>query len=291
MPMDLPVSRELRSRVDDRINAWRVSVERVSQTQGSILAFGRRGTQPVVLKVIKDPGDEWRSGEIVDAFDGKGVVRVYEYVEGAMLLERACPGTHLVSIALNADDDRATEILVDVIGRMSPCAPAHTVPTVEAWAKGFERYVAGGSTQIPTRLVLDAHRLYTDLCCSQSQARLLHGDLHHSNVLFDSDRGWVAVDPKGVAGELEYEIGAALRNPQERPNLFTDPTVIEARAQRFAHELHLDARRILAWGFAQAVLSAIWAAEDGLVVEPNHPCIVLANAIRPTLGMEGRTQP
>ena len=42
---------------------------------------------------------------------------------------------------------------------------------------------------------------------------LLHGDLQHYNVLLDKDRGWVAIDPKGVVGELEYEVGALLRNP------------------------------------------------------------------------------
>jgi streptomycin 6-kinase len=53
------------------------------------------------------------------------------------------------------------------------------------------------------------------LCSSQRYRRLLHGDLHHGNVLHDSERGWVAIDPKGVLGEPEYEIGVALRNPIE----------------------------------------------------------------------------
>ena len=32
------------------------------------------------------------------------------------------------------------------------------------------------------------------------------------NVRFDSGRGWLAIDPKGVFGELEYEVGAVVRN-------------------------------------------------------------------------------
>jgi hypothetical protein len=31
---------------------------------------------------------------------------------------------------------------------------------------------------------------------------------------------WIAVDPKGVIGEIEYEIGASLRNPYENPEIF-----------------------------------------------------------------------
>lgn len=103
------------------------------------------------------------------------------------------------------------------------------------------------------------------------------------NVLFDSDRGWLAIDPKGVVGELEYEVGAVLRNPYEHPELFAERSTIEKRVDRVARNLNLNATRILAWGFAQAVLSAVWAVEDGFAIEPGNPWIVLANAIRPML--------
>lgn len=110
--MWLAMSRELRSRVDDRINAWRIAVDRITETDSSILAFGHRDNQPVVLKIVRDDGDEWRSGEILEAFEGKGVVRVYDYVGGAIVLERLSPGNSLVNLALNRDD-QATEILAE----------------------------------------------------------------------------------------------------------------------------------------------------------------------------------
>src|SRR5262245_24595375 len=207
---------ELRRRVEERISAWRIVVERTAETETSVLAFGRRDADPVVLKVVKNQGDEWRSGEILDAFDGKGVVRVHDYVEGGLLLERLRPGSSLASLALNGDDDRATGILTEVLAKMSPRTPGAAVPTVQDWAQGFERHAASGDAQIPRDLLLAAQRLYSELCGSQTRPRLLHGDLHHYNVLFDSHRGWLAIDPKGVIGELEYEVGAALRNPYER---------------------------------------------------------------------------
>ena len=64
----------------------------------------------------------------------------------------------------------------------------------------------------------------------------------------------VAIDPKGVVGEPEYEVGAALRNPYEYPALFTDPAPIERRVDRFTRKPHLNRDRILTWAFAQAVL-------------------------------------
>jgi streptomycin 6-kinase len=237
-----------------------------------------------VLKVLRNQGDEWRSGEMLRLFEGRGVVRVYEYVDGAVLMERLIPGDSLVEKTLNGSDDEATEILAEVIGRMSPRAIVASVPTIQDWGKGFRGYVASGDTQIARNLVADAERVFTELCASQSHPHLLHGDLHHYNVLSDVDRGWLAIDPKGVVGEVEYEVGAALRNPIERPELFVQRSIIEKRVQRFALSLNLDVRRMLAWAFAQAVLAAIWGFEDAGVVEPTNPAIALAHAMRPMLG-------
>jgi len=277
------ISTELRGRVEDRIDAWHVAVEHEIETQSSVLVFGRCRSRPVVLKVIRNHGDEWHSGDVLDAFDGNAVVRVLDRFDGAVLLERLVPGNSLVGMAVNGDDGQATGILADVIRRMHPRAITSPTPTVHDWGRGFERYATCGDCQIPKSLVDAARHVYFELCRSQSQPRLLHGDLHHSNVLLDTERGWVAIDPKGVVGELEYEVGAALRNPLESPELFTDPARIERRVDRFQRELHLDAGRILAWAFAQAVLSAIWAVEDGGAIGPDNAWIALANNVRPML--------
>ena|SRR2546425_769372 len=285
--MDAVASTQLRHRVEDRIRNWRVVVERTLETASSFMAFGRRGNQPVVLKVVKYPGDEWRAGEILDLFDGSGVVRAYEHSEGAVLMEWLTPGHCLVEIVRNGRDDEATEILGDVIDKMSPRAPLNETPTIKHWANGFERYAATGDAQIARDLVEAGQRVYVQLCGSQSRPRLLHGDVQHYNVLSDSSRGWLAIDPKGVVGELEYELGAILRNPYERRELLSEPSTIEKRIRRLSSSLHLDASRILAWAFAQAVLSAIWAFEDGVAVEPTNPSLALAQAIRPMLDARG----
>ena len=235
------------------------------------------------MKIIRNPGDEWRSGEILDAFAAHGTVRVYDHGKGALLIERLTPGTPLTSVLDTCNDEEATRILADVIARMSPRAPPDAVPGVQQWGRAFDRYRASGHIAVPTHLLLEAQRIYAELCASQVCPRLLHGDLHHSNVLFDRERGWLAIDPKGVVGELEYEVGAALRNPYERPELFTARRTIEQRVECFARALNLNPARILAWGFAQAVLSAVWAVEDGVAVAPGHGWLVLARAIRPLL--------
>lgn len=274
---------QLKQRVKEQIRAWSVIVEDTLETQSSLIVFGKRGAQPVVLKVMRQPGDEWQCGRVLHAFAGRGVVRIYEYIEGAVLLERLNPGTSLAGTALANRDEEATEILAGVIQRMSPSGESlEGFATVEDWGKGFRRYLANSDKQIPNSLVEQAWQTYTELSASQRGVRLLHGDLQHYNVLLDHDRGWLAIDPKGVVGEIEYEIGASLRNPYEKPELFTSPASIERRLKCYA-SLKIDPERVLRWGFAQAVLSAIWSLEDGFPVDATNPPIMLANVIRAIL--------
>lgn len=274
----------LAQRLDERARRWRVVVEDTFETATSLIAYGRRDDDPVVLKLVKSAGDEWHAGGVLHAFGGRGVVRVHEFVGGAVLLERLLPGHSLVDLSLRDRDEESTTVLAAVIGAMSPDASMRAAPTVREWGYGFRRYTASGDDRLPPELVFQAEESYDELVDSQSRPRLLHGDLQHSNVLFDDRRGWTAIDPKGVVGELEFEIGAALRNPIERPDVFAVPAVIERRVNHFATMLDLDADRALRWALAQVVLSAIWDIEDG-PIEPTTPVSVrLAEAIRSMLG-------
>ena len=68
-----------------------MTIENTLETKSSVIAFGKRDMhgacrkQDVALKVVKQPGDEWHSGEVLAAFYGKGFVRVFEHAPGAML--------------------------------------------------------------------------------------------------------------------------------------------------------------------------------------------------------------
>lgn len=272
-------------RVEGHARAWGVSVEDTLETPTSVVAFGRRGPLPVVLKVVRRPCDEWRTGEVLKAIGGESGARVYEHAPGAALMERLSPGTFLALLSLEGRDEEATVIMADVIRRMSrPRTILDGFTTVEGWGEGFRRYAERGGGPLPSDLVERAARIYSELCATQGPRTLLHGDLQHYNVLLDSARGWAFIDPKGVVGELEYEIGAMLRNPCERPEVFASAGAVARRLAVFQARLDLDAGRALGWAFAQAVLSVIWSVEDGEEVDAAHPALALAEAVRPMLG-------
>lgn len=260
------------------VRAWGVAIERTAATQTSLLVYGKRGNAPVVLKVVKEPGDEWRCGEIAARFGGRGVVRVYEHMAGAALFERLDPGEPLVKLTLEGRDDEATDILALLLGRMAPGDPPDGCATVEQWGEGFARYAAAGDARIPPALLEPARRIFADLSRTQREPALLHGDLHHYNVLSDRARGWCAIDPKGVVGELEYELGAALRNPRDKPDLFASLDIVERRLDHFGLVLGIDTSRARGWAFSQAVLSAIWSIEDGHAAEADA-ALALARAL------------
>lgn len=69
---------------------------------------------------------------------------------------------------------------------------------------------------------------------------MLHSDLHHENIL-SSERGWLAIDPKGVLGKREFEVTAFMRNPIKRAkkNLLTKEILL-TRFNLISKELDLD---------------------------------------------------
>ena len=210
---------------------WGVTIDEIRSTETSQLGFGTRGNQLVVLKVIrKEDSEEWRCGEVLEAFRGQGMIRPIEYTGGAVLLPRVRPGHVLASLSVEGLDEQATDIIASLIQRMANRAgDTRGVGSVERLQPDFASFRDRGDDLIPRDFVDRAEILFTELCMTQRDVRLLHGDLHHYNVLFDTETGWIVIDPWGAIGEIEFEIGAALRNPVEAPALLGDPGVIERR--------------------------------------------------------------
>jgi streptomycin 6-kinase len=217
---------------------------------------------------------------VLKAYGGEGTARVFESETGAVLLERLKPGEQLVKVVKDGEDDKATKIMGEVIAKLANHRAPVACPTVADWGGGFDRYLRSDDEQIACELVREAHEMYLELASSQRNAMLLHGDLQHYNVLFDNTRGWTVIDPKGVIGELEYELGALLRNPVELPEVFLDPVTIKRRLVTLTTALDLDYSRALRWSYTQSILSAIWDIEDGYPLSPTNPSLLLAHTLR-----------
>jgi streptomycin 6-kinase len=248
------------------LRRWRLTPEGPPvRTASGVVAMMRRGRERLVLKLPRAE-DEARAWRVLAHYGGEGAVRVLGHArDGATLLERALPGNALTERVLAGDDDGATVVVCAVAKALHRAGlPRGRFARAEDWGRGFQRHRAAGRRGIGDGLLDRAEMMFAALVRSQGPRRLLHGDLHHDNILFDAARGWLAIDPKGVLGEPAYEFGALLRNPTEDPARFADPAIMERRARIIAGEAGCDSGRVLGWAFAQAVLAAVWSIEDGL---------------------------
>lgn len=221
---------------------------------------------PVVVKACAPTGEFALESEALRLYDGCGAARLLaaDRERAVMLLERLEPGTLLLDLE---DDVKATASAAEVMRRLwRPVPPAHPFPSVADWGEGFTRLrrrYDGGTGPFPAALVEQAERLFAELSASADAPVVLHGDLHHYNILSAGPRGWLAIDPKGLVGEPAYEIGAFLRNrlPEPLPNPAAG-RLTARRMEQFAAELGFDRARVRGWALAQAVLSAWWSMED-----------------------------
>ncbi|MGE3074653.1 MAG: aminoglycoside phosphotransferase family protein [Dehalococcoidia bacterium] len=250
--------------------AW--SISEVGETFGYVgyswvapcqLADGTRA----VIKLAPPDKEFANEIEALKLYAGDGAVRLLASDSSAMalLLERLEPGTMLVEME---DDVAATEIAALTFKRLfRPLPGGHTFPTIARWGQAFERVRArydGGSGSFPSELFELAAAIYAEMCADQETPVLLHGDLHHQNILRSGD-DWVAIDPKGLAGEPAYEIGPLLYNKKDAgPDL---RALSLRRIAQVSEILELDRQRVLRWGFAESVLSVLWNFEDSGTVE------------------------
>ncbi|MDQ3930062.1 MAG: aminoglycoside phosphotransferase family protein [Chloroflexota bacterium] len=228
-------------------------------------AVGSDGTE-VVLKVGYPSAELLSEMEALRLYKGHGIAHLLDSdrQRGILLLERLKPGTPLFTLK---DDEQSTSIAAHVMRQLwRPVPQDHPFPTVAKWARGLERlrvHFGGGTGHFPAKLVEQAEALFTDLLASTSEQVLLHGDLHHGNILSAEREPWLAIDPKGIVGEAAYEVGAFMRN--QLPEPLAGPEAqrfVARRLDQFSEELGIDRARLHGWTLAQAILSAWWSIED-----------------------------
>ena len=223
-----------------------------------------------VLKVGL-PGAEHLAAEAAALawWQGRGAVRLLRFdpARGALLLERAEPGTPVTDLVPDGDT-QATAAAVEVLRRLHETPPPadppdHRLEQLPERLRALDEHLTQPwrDRLMPRELVDRARGVACDLLADAPPPRLLHGDLHHDNVLRASREPFLAIDPHGVVGDPAYDTGAWLYNPGPRDDALA--ALVPTRVEQFADGLALPLERVLAWGFVQAVLSASWTCDTG----------------------------
>jgi streptomycin 6-kinase len=227
-----------------------------------VMAASAADGSPVVLKMGVPDGHLNEEAAALEAFGGRGAVRLLASEPGALLIERAVPGERAAALVPH-DDARATEALMSVARTLHvPPPPGVSLPHLRTEGHAFRDHLARfpGDEPLPRRLVETAAALFDDLCDSAGDV-VLHGDLHHDNVLRGDREPWLAIDPFGRIGDPAFDCGPMLYNPG--PDRRSDEllALVPARCEQMADALAIPLERVTAWGFVMAVLSEVWTAQ------------------------------
>lgn len=235
----------------------------------------RANGTPVVLK-LGVPNPELASEMItLQTWGGRGAVRLLEMdVENGMcLLEQLTPGRMLAELE---QDGQATEIAASLMLELWQPAPADSrFIQLTDWFSALDylwKTPAGSLHPFNGRWLGRVRARLPELLADQNPLILLHGDLHHYNILQHGAR-WLAIDPKGVVGPRGYEVGPLLMNPlgfAKRPQARQQTA---RRVDVLREVLGMEKEEILDWAICHSLLSGFWdMAEDGSGTEDAAAC-------------------
>lgn len=204
------------------------------------------------------------------AYAGRGTPRLVDTDRalGAILMERILPGE--VFRAWGNRIERSHVSMPLICELPLPMDALDGLPTFAAWLeKAFREFRQRFDDSHGFLGHIEAaERSWRVLREQYPENYLLHGDLHHENILKDASRGWVAIDPKGVIGPKPMEAGRFLHNFLEDEidgvESFADASiddlcqVLDVRLDVFADTMDVPRDDLARANYVDAVLSFCW---------------------------------
>ena len=245
------------------LHRWRLRPDGDAMTtaSGTLMPVLTEDGVPAMLK-LAHADEETRGADLLVALGGHGVARVLERAGEAVLLERATGKQSLVRLVEAGHDDEATRIICDaaeqIHGASSDVLAATDQPELINLTTWFRHLPMHADRLGP--LHRRGAELAAELLGDQREPVVLHGDLHHGNVLDFGERGWLAIDPKGLIGERAFDFCNLLCNPSHARAL--EPTRLERQFGVVVATTGVEPDRFARWLVAWCALSSTWFALD-----------------------------
>ena len=257
---------ELPRTVEAMLDKWELNIERVfpNLSYNFVASCAGKTGEKLVLKIGVPEKDSSLNDEkrALEAFDGNGAIKVLRFDRRrcAMLLERAVEGRTLHEVC-GEDYRRAVEIAVEVMQKLPRQPPNKSdFINLENWIDGLTR---AGKVGFESEKVGRAQKFFGGLNEPLEKKILLHGDIHFDNILSARREPFLLIDPKGVVGEIGYEIAVFLNDLAGWTAHLTDQKeVLTAAVEVFSRAFSVGAEDLRKWAYSFAVLSAWWMFED-----------------------------
>jgi len=229
---------------------------------GQLLPVRYQNT-PAMLKIAL-PKDEELSSITMEWWNGEGAARVFKCEGNALLMERAMGRNSLITMAQTpAGDEKASQILCEVAAKLHTPRNSPIPKTLLPLEKWFESLFVINTNEHD--ILKEASITAKTLFATPQESVILHGDIHHGNVLDFNKRGWLAIDPKHLIGERGFDFANIFCNPDAIDHTFniaTQPGRLARQVTIVAKVANLPPKRLLQWILAYAGLSAAWLLEE-----------------------------
>lgn len=224
----------------------------------------------------------------LEYFNGNGCVRLLDYNRdhNALLLPYLKPGNDLKRLFPDQEHE-SIQIVSRLVKKLHVDAyqpkAGDDFAKVQEWLAVIK---SDGYKNIPRSLMSKARDVLQSLEKNEGTVYLLHGDLHHQNILRNND-SWLAIDPKGVVGEIEFELSRFIINPiPELIQLQDARGIIAGRFDELSRLLMLNKVRLIDWTFVCAVMSACWEEESHISPDYFIKCAEIIDKLRQTHGID-----
>lgn len=221
-----------------------------------VLWHGQKAMLKIALVEEEKPGLA-----LMAWWNGTGAAPVFTYDSSAVLMERADDRGALAELCRAGQDTQACRIICSVIEELHQSRANYPLglTSLPAWFKGLQAAAASHAG-----ILQASYATASELLADPREVGVLHGDIHHGNILHFGARGWLAIDPKGLLGERTFDYANLFCNPGlETAGDFGDFGGFINRLGLVADMARLDRQRLLQWILAWAGLSATWHYEDG----------------------------
>ena len=220
----------------------------------------------VALKIGELRHDVSNETKFLHEYDGGRFVRVLEADEpnNVILLERIVPGNQL-------REEQSLEARLVAFSELhrglhKPPRDASEYPTYLEWVTRITKFM---STQTEYRELYELMRRAEGICAElwvqYPQRLLLHGDLHHDNILLGTD-GYKIIDPKGVVGDPIFDVPRFIMN--EFRGVVNVPYEVYSEhidkvARHLEQSLGIPRSAILKCVFVETAMARCWTVEGG----------------------------
>ncbi|HXV96436.1 MAG TPA: aminoglycoside phosphotransferase family protein [Gaiellaceae bacterium] len=224
------------------------------------------GTSAVLKINFPEPESE-READALAFWSGEGAVRLLAEDESrrALLLERCEPGTQLWAEADGEDALRTAAGVLRTLWRPPPAGHRFRLlaDLAAAWAAELPAAWERGGRPYERALLEEALAFLGEGGRALGELVVVHQDFHGGNVLRAGRAPWLAIDPKPVVGEREFDTASLLRD--RRWELRVEPHPgrrIRRRLDQLASVLNLDRERMRGWGIAHALA---WDPDEDMI--------------------------